>query len=588
MLRLLILPFTPRFIALTVSVAGFLASAAAARGDWSSPFFLATLVFGALCALGLHDLYQREHAILRAYPISAHLRFLLEDIRPELRQYFFEDNKDGRPFSRDTRAIVYQRAKMNIDKRPFGTEIDVYEEGFEWLRHSIAARPVSHEQFRTRVGAARCALPYDISLLNVSAMSFGALSGNAIRALNLGARKGEFAQDTGEGGFSPYHRESGGDIVWQIASGYFGCRTRAGDFDPQTFATVAASDQIKMIEVKLSQGAKPGHGGVLPASKVSAEIAQIRGVPMGEDCVSPSAHSAFSTPIELLRFLARLRELSGGKPVGFKFCVGQPWEFLAICKAMLETGIYPDFIVVDGKEGGTGSAPLEFMDHIGMPMRDGLSFVHHALIGVGLRETFASAPPARSPPDSTWRALSRSARIGAIADAASCSRSAAFNPCPAIRIAARPGSRRKTPRAPARWWSPTRRSACAISTARRSSPSPSWRPRRASTIRANSRPSIFVAAFPRMKRRASPSSIRRRRRALFSPARSTRASPTHGAARAPIRFVRRSARRPDATARRAGSTRLARAREFIEDRRRRASIGSRAHFRERRYCEPFP
>ncbi|CAN2534892.1 hypothetical+protein [Methylocapsa aurea] len=387
MLRLLILPFTPRFIALTVSVAGFLASAAAARGDWSSPFFLATLVFGALCALGLHDLYQREHAILRAYPISAHLRFLLEDIRPELRQYFFEDNKDGRPFSRDTRAIVYQRAKMNIDKRPFGTEIDVYEEGFEWLRHSIAARPVSHEQFRTRVGAARCALPYDISLLNVSAMSFGALSGNAIRALNLGARKGEFAQDTGEGGFSPYHRESGGDIVWQIASGYFGCRTRAGDFDPQTFATVAASDQIKMIEVKLSQGAKPGHGGVLPASKVSAEIAQIRGVPMGEDCVSPSAHSAFSTPIELLRFLARLRELSGGKPVGFKFCVGQPWEFLAICKAMLETGIHPDFIVVDGKEGGTGSAPLEFMDHIGMPMRDGLSFVHHALIGVGLRET---------------------------------------------------------------------------------------------------------------------------------------------------------------------------------------------------------
>jgi len=387
MLRLLILPFTPRLIALTFSVAGFFASAVAAKGDWSSPFFVATLACGALCALGAHDLYQREHAILRAYPISAHLRFLLEHIRPELRQYFFEDNKDGRPFSRDKRAVVYQRAKMNIDKRPFGTEIDVYEEGYEWLRHSIVARPVSHEHFRTRVGAARCARPYDISLLNISAMSFGALSGNAIRALNLGARKGEFAQDTGEGGFSPYHQESGGDIVWQIASGYFGCRTRTGAFDPEKFAAIAANDQIKMIEVKLSQGAKPGHGGVLPAAKVSEEIARIRGIPMGEDCVSPAAHSAFSTPIELLQFLARLRELSGGKPVGFKLCVGQPWEFLAICKAMLETGLHPDFIVVDGKEGGTGSAPLEFMDHIGMPMRDGLAFVHHALIGVGLRET---------------------------------------------------------------------------------------------------------------------------------------------------------------------------------------------------------
>lgn len=385
MLRLIILPFTPRFVALTLCVSGFLACAVAAKGDWTSPFVAATLFFGALGALGAHDLHQREHAILRSYPISAHLRFLLENVRPELRQYFFEDNKDGRPFSRDKRAIIYQRAKMNVDKRPFGTEIDVYEEGFEWLRHSIAARPVSHEHFRTRVGA-DCARPYDISLLNISAMSFGALSGAAIRALNLGARKGEFAQDTGEGGFSPYHAASGGDIVWQIASGYFGCRTLAGAFDPEKFAAIAAIDQIKMIEVKLSQGAKPGHGGVLPAAKVSAEIARIRGVPMGEDCVSPAAHSAFSTPIEFLQFLSRLRGLSGGKPVGFKLCVGQPSEFLAICKAMLETGLRPDFIVVDGKEGGTGSAPLEFMDHIGMPMRDGLAFVHHALIGVGLRE----------------------------------------------------------------------------------------------------------------------------------------------------------------------------------------------------------
>jgi glutamate synthase domain-containing protein 2 len=383
--RLLLLPFTPRLVVLTLCVIGFAASVVAARGEPRGPFLASTLAFGGFCALGLRDLLQTEHAILRAYPISGHLRFLLETIRPELRQYFFEDNKDGRPFSRDRRAIVYQRAKMNVDKRPFGTEVDVYEEGYEWLRHSIAARPVSQEHFRTRVGAS-CAQPYDMSLLNISAMSFGALGANAIRALNLGARKGGFAQDTGEGGFSPYHQEAGGDIVWQIASGYFGCRTRAGAFDPEKFAAVAAHEQIKMIEVKLSQGAKPGHGGVLPGAKVTQEIARIRGVPQGEDCVSPATHSAFSTPIELLQFLARLRALSGGKPVGFKLCVGQPSEFLAICKAIVETGLSPDFIVVDGKEGGTGSAPMEFMDHIGMPMRDGLAFVHHALVGIGARD----------------------------------------------------------------------------------------------------------------------------------------------------------------------------------------------------------
>jgi glutamate synthase domain-containing protein 2 len=384
--RLLLLPFTPRLLVLTVSVLGFAASLVAALSQATGPVLLAALSFGALGALGLRDLLQTEHAILRAYPISAHLRFLLEAIRPALRQYFFEDNKDGRPFSRDKRAIVYQRAKMSIDKRPFGTEMNVYEDGYEWMRHSMLARPVPQSDFRTTVGAARCAKPYDISLLNISAMSFGALSANAIRALNLGARKGGFAQDTGEGGFSPYHQEAGGDIVWQIASGYFGCRTKSGAFDPETFAAVAASDEIKMIEVKLSQGAKPGHGGVLPGAKVTAEIARIRGVPQGEDCVSPATHSAFSTPIELLEFLARLRALSGGKPTGFKLCVGQPWEFLGICKAMVETGLHPDFIIVDGKEGGTGSAPLEFMDHIGMPLRDGLSFVHHALIGVGARD----------------------------------------------------------------------------------------------------------------------------------------------------------------------------------------------------------
>ncbi|MBY6240680.1 FMN-binding glutamate synthase family protein [Methylosinus sp. Sm6] len=384
--RLLLLPFTPRLVILTLSVVGFAVAAAATRGEWSSAFTPLTFVFVSLCALGLRDLLQTEHAILRAYPISGHLRFLFETIRPELRQYFFEGNRDGRPFSRDRRAIVYQRAKMAIDKRPFGAEIDVYEEGYEWLRHSIAARPVSGEDFRTRVGAARCARPYDISLLNISAMSFGALGANAVAALNLGARKGGFAQDTGEGGFSPYHRQ-GGDIVWQIASGYFGCRTEKGAFDPEKFAAVAADEQIRMIEVKLSQGAKPGHGGVLPGAKVTAEIARIRGVPQGEDCVSPATHSAFSTPIELLQFLERLRALSGGKPVGFKLCLGQPAEFLAICKAMVETKLAPDFIVVDGKEGGTGSAPMEFMDHVGMPMREGLVFAHHALIGVGLRDS---------------------------------------------------------------------------------------------------------------------------------------------------------------------------------------------------------
>ncbi|ATQ67391.1 MULTISPECIES: FMN-binding glutamate synthase family protein [Methylosinus] len=384
--RLLLLPFTPRLVVLTLCVIGFFGCAVAARGEWGSPWFAPMLAFGGSCALGLRDLLQTEHAILRGYPISGHLRFLLETIRPELRQYFFEDNKDGRPFSRDRRAIVYQRAKMNVDKRPFGTEVDVYAEGYEWLRHSIAARPVSHEPFRTRVGAA-CAQPYDMSFLNISAMSFGALGANAIRALALGARKGGFALDTGEGGFSPYHQEAGGDIVWQIASGYFGCRTREGLFDPDKFAAVASSEQIKMIEVKLSQGAKPGHGGVLPGAKVTEEIARIRGVPQGEDCVSPATHSAFSTPIELLQFLARLRALSGGKPVGFKLCVGQPSELFAICKAMVETKLAPDFIVVDGKEGGTGSAPMEFMDHIGMPMREGLALLHHALIGIGARDS---------------------------------------------------------------------------------------------------------------------------------------------------------------------------------------------------------
>ena len=342
-----------------------------------------------LCALsvlvGLRDLRQTRHAVLRNYPVAAHLRFLLEGIRPEMRQYFFEGDKDGAPFARDARAVVYQRAKKELDKRPFGTQHDVYREQYEWLHHSIAPTAAPpHEAMRVPVGQGPAA--YSASLLNISAMSYGSLSANAIRALNKGARAGGFYHDTGEGGVSPYHRENGGDLVWELGSGYFGARAADGSFDPGRFAEAAADPQIRMVELKLSQGAKPGHGGVLPAAKVTEEISRIRGVPMGQDCNSPAQHSCFSTPVGLLEFIARMRELSGGKPAGFKLCIGHPWEFMAICKAMVETGITPDFIVIDGKEGGTGAAPLEFMDHVGMPLRDGLTFAHNALVGVGLRD----------------------------------------------------------------------------------------------------------------------------------------------------------------------------------------------------------
>jgi len=329
---------------------------------------------------------QTRHAVLRNYPLMAHIRFILEEIRPEIRQYFLESEKDGAPFSRDKRALVYQRAKKALDKRPFGTQNDVYASGYEWLDHSMAPKPVVKEPFRVGIGGPDCSKPYSASIFNISAMSFGALSSNAIRALNIGAKKGNFAHDTGEGGYSPYHRENGGDIIWEIGSGYFSCRNADGTFCAEKFEENAKSEQIKMVELKLSQGAKPGHGGVLPGAKVSAEIAATRGVPEGVDCISPSCHSAFSTPIEMMQFIATMRKLSGGKPAGFKLCIGHPWEFLAVCKAMLETEIYPDFIVVDGKEGGTGAAPLEFTDHVGMPMREGLNFVHNALIGINARD----------------------------------------------------------------------------------------------------------------------------------------------------------------------------------------------------------
>jgi glutamate synthase domain-containing protein 2 len=386
-MNFLLAPFTTRFLPLTLSVVGTALSTAALiltpqHLIWA---LISLAIFGALTLLGLRDLTQTRHAVLRNYPIAAHLRFLFEGIRPEMRQYFFEGDKDGTPFPRDKRAIVYQRAKNQLDKRPFGTQYDVYATQFEWLHHSMAPKPVALVQPRITIGGASCTQPYSASVFNISAMSYGSLSANAIRSLNRGAKLGNFAHDTGEGGFSPYHAENGGDIIWEIGSGYFGARNLDGTFSRERFAATASNPQIKMIEIKLSQGAKPGHGGVLPAAKVTAEIAKIRGVKQGEDCVSPAAHSAFSTPIEMMHFIAELRQLSGGKPIGFKLCIGHTWEFLALIKAMLETGIRPDFIVIDGTEGGTGAAPLEFMDHMGMPMRDGLAFAHSALLGANLR-----------------------------------------------------------------------------------------------------------------------------------------------------------------------------------------------------------
>ena len=386
----LLLPFSPRFIVLTICAVVTALLVGIGIFDYNLKVWevlaIPILIFGALTALGLRDLTQENHAVLRNYPISAHIRFLLEEIRPEMRQYFFESEKDGMPFSRDTRAVVYQRAKMVLDKRPFGTQEDVYREGYEWMHHSMSPKTHNGEKFRVTVGGPDCTKPYSASVFNISAMSFGALSPNAVRALNAGAKKGGFAHDTGEGGVSPYHRENGGDIIWEIGSGYFGCRNPDGTFNPEAFARVASDDQIKMVELKISQGAKPGHGGVLPAAKVSEEISRIRGVAMGEDCISPAGHQAFSTPLGMMEFIGEMRRLSGGKPAGFKLCIGHKWEFLAICKAMLQTGIYPDFIVVDGNEGGTGAAPLEFMDHLGMPMREGVNFVHNALIGINARD----------------------------------------------------------------------------------------------------------------------------------------------------------------------------------------------------------
>ncbi len=342
------------------------------------------VLFGALVAVGVYDLRQSKRSILRNYPIIGHIRFMLEFVRPEIRQYFIESDNEATPFSRAQRSLVYQRAKGDPDKRPFGTQLDVHAEGYEWINHSLAPTTLPSHDFRITVGP-DCAQPYSMSVFNISAMSFGALSANAILALNKGAKRGGFAHDTGEGSISQHHRVHGGDLIWEVASGYFGCRNDDGTFSAEKFTANATDPQVKLIELKLSQGAKPGHGGMLPGAKVTAEIAQARGVPQGVDCISPASHSAFSTPVEMMHFIARLRELSGGKPTGFKLCIGHPWEWFAIVKAMISTGITPDFIVVDGAEGGTGAAPMEFTDHVGSPLQEGLLLVHNTLRGANLR-----------------------------------------------------------------------------------------------------------------------------------------------------------------------------------------------------------
>ena len=339
----------------------------------------------ALCGVGIYDLRQTKRAVLRNYPVIGHFRYLFEYIRPEMRQYFVESDAEATPFSRSQRSLVYQRAKGESDQRPFGTQLDVKAIGYEWINHSIAPTTIASHDFRITIGE-NTTQPYSASIFNISAMSFGALSSNAILALNSGAKRGGFAHDTGEGSISEHHRAHGGDLIWEIGSGYFGCRNDDGSFNPDTFAASATQPQVKMIELKLSQGAKPGHGGMLPGAKVTAEIAAARGVTIGVDCISPASHSAFATPIEMMQFIAQLRSLSGGKPTGFKLCIGHAWEWFAIVKAMQVTGITPDFIVVDGAEGGTGAAPLEFTDHVGSPLQEGLLLVHNTLKGVNLRE----------------------------------------------------------------------------------------------------------------------------------------------------------------------------------------------------------
>jgi glutamate synthase domain-containing protein 2 len=354
---------------------------------WIDALF-AFVIVGPLIYMGFVDMAQDRQAIRKNFPLLGRLRYVFEDMRPKIQQYFVESDTDGTPLNRNERSVIYQRAKKQVDTIPFGTQLNVYAEGYEWMTHSI--NPQDHNKLdhnpRVRVGNKDCKQPYDASILNVSAMSFGSLSPNAIESLNAGAKIGGFAHNTGEGGISPYHLKNGGDLIWQVGTGYFGARDTNGNFSPEAFQKNAARPEVKMIEIKLSQGAKPGHGGILPAKKNTPEIAAIRGVQAGTTVFSPPYHSAFNSPLGLIQFVKQLRDLSGGKPIGFKLCVGKKSEFLAICKAMVQLNIYPDFITVDGGEGGTGAAPPEFTNSVGMPLLDALAFVDDALRGFGIRE----------------------------------------------------------------------------------------------------------------------------------------------------------------------------------------------------------
>lgn len=352
---------------------------------WHPALWLLVLIVPYVL-VGYYDLKTTTHNVLNNYPVLGHFRYMLEFVSPEIRQYFVETNESGRPYNRIIRSLVYARAKGQMDTQAFGTQYDIHTVGYHRANHSLAPKHVDISEERVMLGGPQCEKPYLASRLNVSAMSFGALSANAIRALNGGAKDGGFAHNTGEGGLSPHHLAEGGDIIWQIGTGYFGCRTPEGGFDKDKFAEKAQKDVVKAIEIKLSQGAKPSHGGVLPAAKVDEEIAEIRGVPLNQDVISPPIHSAFDGPTGLMEFVQHLREMSGGKPVGFKLCIGKPSEFMAICKAMLETGILPDFITVDGAEGGTGAAPVEFTNRLGTPLNEALIFVNNCLVGVGLRD----------------------------------------------------------------------------------------------------------------------------------------------------------------------------------------------------------
>jgi glutamate synthase domain-containing protein 2 len=383
-----------RYLVFLLAVAGAVAGLWFGAQSGGAGWWLLAAVGVLLSAVGIHDLLQTRRAVLRNYPVLGHMRYLLESIRPEIRQYLIEGDTEELPFSRQQRSIIYQRSKNELETRPFGTQRDPYETRYEWMNHSLQPVEIESHDFRVLVGAGR-PKPYSASVFNISAMSFGSLSANAILALNEGARLGGFYHDTGEGSISRHHRVHGGDLVWEVASGYFGCRTEDGRFDPERYAVQTADPQVKMIELKLSQGAKPGQGGILPGPKVTLEIAEARGVRPGVDCISPPRHSTFSTPIGLLQFIDRLRDLAGGKPTGFKLAIGHPWEWFAIAKAMHETGVLPDFIVVDGGEGGTGAAPLEFTDHVGVPMREALMLVHNTLVGLGLRERVRIAAAGR-------------------------------------------------------------------------------------------------------------------------------------------------------------------------------------------------